>query len=502
METIRKIRLAARDKKSIRQISRDLRLSRNTVRKVLRSGETRFKYHRETVHCPRLAEYVERLEGLLEAEESLPVKQRRTMLLLYEANQDEGYRGGYDTVRRYVKSWREAHSEGVSDVYVPLSFDPGEAFQFDWSYETVVLGGNTTEVKVAQFRLAYSRLFLVIAYLRESQEMLFDAHRRWFEFIGGVTQRVLIDNMKTAVTTILRGKERDFNRRYEELSSHYLFEPVACTPAAGWEKGQVENQVGTTRRRLFIPRRHANDLAGLNEALLAECVSYAKRHRHPDQRSRTVWEVYEEERPSLQALPPRAFDGYRMDSLRASPTSLIRFDRNRYSVEARAAGKVVELRSYAERVRVYFEDECVADHRRLFGRDQTVFDPWHYLPVLQRKPGALRNGAPFKDWALPVAIERTLARLKSYDDWDRQSVDILAMVPVYGLETVAGACDQALLSGSVTRDRVLNLLSRANEEEVPEPIETPAHLELREPPLADCARYDHLRRQELINGAR
>ena len=152
--------------------------------------------------------------------------------------------------------------------------------------------------------------------------------------------------------------------------------------------------------------------------------------------------------------------------------------------------------SYADRVRVYFDDECVADHRRLFGRDQTVFDPWHYLPVLQRKPGALRNGAPFKDWALPAAIKRTLERLKSYRDWDRQSVDILSMVPVYGWETVAEVCDQALLSGSVTRDRVLNLLSRANEEEVPEPMETPAHLQLREPPLADCARYDRFRRQE------
>ena len=183
-----------------------------------------------------------------------------------------------------------------------------------------------------------------------------------------------------------------------------------------------------------------------------------------------MWEVFEEERPSLQALPPRGFDGYRRDSLRASPTSLIRFDRNRYSVEARAAGRVVELRSYADRIRVYFDDECVADHRRLFGRDQTVFDPWHYLPVLQRKPGALRNGAPFKDWALPVAIERTLERLKSYNDWDRQSVDILAMVPLYGLESVAQACDQALLSGSVSRDRVLNLLSRANEEEVAKEI--------------------------------
>ena len=158
----------------------------------------------------------------------------------------------------------------------------------------------------------------------------------------------LVDNLKTAITTILRGKERDFNRRYEEMSSHYLFEAVACTPAAGWEKGQVENQVGTARRRLFTPRRHADDLAGLNEGLATECVSYAKRHPHPEQKSRTVWEVFEEERPSLQALPPRGFDGYRRDSLRASPTSLIRFDRNRYRVEARAAGRVVELRSYAD----------------------------------------------------------------------------------------------------------------------------------------------------------
>ena len=356
---------------------------------------------------------------------------------------------------------------------------------------------------MAHFRLAYSRMFLVIAYMRESQEMLFDAHRRWFEFIGGMTLRALIDNMKTAITTILRGKERDFNRRYEEMSSHYLFEAVACTPAAGWEKGQVENQVGTARRRLFVPRRHTNDLAGLNEALAGECVSYAKRHPHALSRSHAPCGRCS--RRSARACR-RCRRGRSMaigcDSLRVSPTSLIRFDRNRYSVEARAAGRVVELRSYADRVRVYFEDECVADHRRLFGRDQTVFDPWHYLPVLQRKPGALRNGAPFKDWALPVAIERTLERLKSYNDWDRQSVDILSMVPLYGLESVAQACDQALLSGSVSRDRVLNLLSRANEEEVPESIETPSHLELREPPLADCARYDRFRRQELIDGAR
>ena len=168
METIRKVRLAARDKKPIRQISRELRLSRNTVRKVLRGDETRFEYQRKAVPRPRLGAYIETLDGWLLAEQALSVKRRRTMLSLYEVLQDEGYRGGYDAVRRYVKGWRAAHNERVGDVYVPLSFDPDEAFQFDWSHETVVLGGHTTEIKVAHFRLAFSRMFLVIAYMREN----------------------------------------------------------------------------------------------------------------------------------------------------------------------------------------------------------------------------------------------------------------------------------------------------------------------------------------------
>ena len=224
--------------------------------------------------------------------------------------------------------------------------------------------------------------------------------------------------MKTAVCRILRGKERDFNRRFEELASHYLFEPVACTPAAGWEKGQVENQVRTVRRRLFTPTRKAASLDDLNHALRAECLQWAKNQRHPVLKDQTVWSVFVSERPSLLTLP-RAFDGYAERTVRVSSTSLVSFDRNRYSVDCKAAGRTAELISYADKFVVMHGGECVAQHSRCFQRDQMIFDPWHYLPVLQKKPGALRNGAPFKDWDLPrihasyLAAAEALSRLGS-----------------------------------------------------------------------------------------
>ena len=495
METIRKIRLVARDgKKSIRQIARDFNLSRNTVRKVLRSDKTRFEYHRGSVHRPKLGAYVERLTELLKGDQSLPVKERRTAQGFYETLQAEGYRGAYDSVRRFVKAWRAEHQQTSDEAYIPLIFDPGEAFQFDWSHEKVLLAGAMTEVKVAHVRLCHSRLFLAVAYLRESQEMVFDAHRTAFEFFGGVCRRGIYDNMKTAVCRVLRGKERDFNRRFEELASHYLFEPVACTPAAGWEKGQVENQVRTVRRRLFTPRRKAHSLRELNEALRAECLHWAKTQAHPVLKDQSVWSVFEAERSSLLSLP-RAFDGYAERTVRVSSTSLVSFDRNRYSVACQAAGKTAQLRGYADKIVVMHEGACIAEHPRAFQRDQMFFDPWHYLPVLRRKPGALRNGAPFKDWDLPHAIRRTWQCLMRYPDWDRQLVDILACVPIYGLEAVATACNEALRTSSASRDVVINLLARTHEEPRAEPVDIPAHLQLKEPPLADCARYDHLRKE-------
>ena len=430
METIKKIRLAARrEGKSIRRISRDLCLSRNTVRKVLRSDETRLEYHRESVYRPKLGAFVEVLSSWLEAEQSLPVKQRRTAQRFYDALQGEGYRGGYDSVRRFVKCWRQRSQTTPTNAYIPLYFEPGDAFQFDWSHEQVLLGGAATAIKVAHIRLSHSRMFLTIAYLRESQEMVFDAHNRGFAFFGGACRRGLYDNMKTAVTRILRGKERDFNRRFEQLCSHYLFEPVACTPASGWEKGQVENQVRTVRRRLFTPQRTFKDLQALNEALMAECLAWAKTQPHPIFKDKTVWAVFEQERPALLQVQ-RPFDAYAEREVRVSTTALVSFDRNRYSVACTAVGRSVQLRSYAAKIVVMYEGQCIGEHRRCFQCDQMLFEPWHYLPVLERKPGALRNGAPFKHWDLPRTLQQTLSALKRFADWDRQFVDILACVPV------------------------------------------------------------------------
>ncbi len=490
METIRKIRLASKVKKhSIRQIAREFKLSRNTVRKALRAEQTEFVYRRSRIHRPRLGPHVERLESWLEAEAGLPAKRRRTAQALYEALQGEGYRGSYDSVRRYVKSWRASHGHVPVQAHVPLVFEPGEAFQFDWSQERVVLGGVVTAVKVAHIRLCHSRLFLVRAYLREAQEMVFDAHSEAFGFLGGVCRRGIYDNMKTAVLAILRGKDRDFNRRFEQLASHYLFEPVACTPGAGWEKGQVENQVGTVRRRFFTPTRRVKDLESLNEALLGECLAWAKSRRHPELREQTVWEVFQAEQAALIPVS-RAFDGYAERTVRVSATALVSFDRNRYSVHCDAVGRVVELRAYADRIVVMHEGRCVAEHRRSFAKQRLIFDPWHYLPVLERKPGALRNGAPFKHWNLPYPMQRTLRALKRHSDWDRQFVEILATVPAHGLEAVSAACQQALAGGSVSADVVLNALSRQGDAVVAGELEVGAHLTLSEPPRADCARYD------------
>ena len=278
VETIRKVRLSVhRDGKSIRQTAKDLRVSRNTVRKVIRTQQTGFQYKRRMQPLPKLGPYVESLEERLSVDQGLSKRHRRSARILFEELQGEGYEGGYDSVRRYVQRWKEEHRGLRGEVFIPLMFDPGEAFQFDWSHEWVEMGGMPVKVKVAHLRLCFSRLFVAIAYPRETQEMVFDAHTRAFEFFGGSCRRGIYDNLKAAVNKVFSGKERSFNDRFSQLCSHYLYEPVACTPAAGWEKGQVENQVGLVRRRFFTPRPRHKDFDELNAWLADQCMAWAMR---------------------------------------------------------------------------------------------------------------------------------------------------------------------------------------------------------------------------------
>src|SRR5665213_1227883 len=384
METIGKIRRRHKVRgESISGIARDLNLSRNTVKKYLKA-EIDPVYRRARQPAPKLGVFQSGLETWLEQDGQRPKGQRRSAQRLFEDLQREGYTGAYDSIQRFVKEWKAQRPGAGQGAFVPLVFAPGEACQFDWSHEQVILGGVAQVVKVAHFRLAHSRQPYLRAYPRESQEMVFDAHNRAFTFFGGVPVRMIYDNPKTVVATILSGKERQFNRRFLALASHYLFEPVACTPASGWEKGQVENQVGNLRDQFFRPKPRVKSLAELNAWLEDQCIAYAQRTRHPEFKERTIWEVFQEERASLVELRG-PFDGFVEKAVRATTTCLIMADHNRYSVDARAAGRMVLVRSHAERIVVLLGDEVVADHPRHFRRDQIIYDPWHYLPVLMKK---------------------------------------------------------------------------------------------------------------------
>jgi transposase len=494
VETIAKIRRAFfKQGRPIKAICRDLGVSRKVVRKVIRSGATEFRYEREDQPLPKIGRWRDTLDQLLSENEAKPSRERLTLIRVFEELSGRGYEGGYDAVRRYARRWAKERGHSTAAAFVPLSFAPGEAYQFDWSHEIVLLGGVTVTVKAAHMRLCHSRMLFVRAYPRETQEMVFDAHDRAFALFKGTCGRGIYDNMKTAVDAIFVGKERLYNRRFQQMCSHYLVEPVACTPASGWEKGQVENQVGLVRERFFTPRLRFKTLDELNAWLLDKCIAYAKAHRHPELAEQTIWEVFEAERPKLVPYVGR-FDGFHAVPAAVSKTCLVRFDNNKYSVAASAVGRPVEIHAYADRIVIRQDGRIVAEHRRSFGRGETVYDPWHYVPVLARKPGALRNGAPFKDWVLPAAMERVRRKLAGADDGNRQMVDILAAVLTDGLAAVEAACIEALTHGVHSADVVLNILARQRDPTPPATILTPAALTLRHAPIADCARYDNLRR--------
>lgn len=317
METLGKLRRRHLVKgESLSALARDTQLSRNTVRKYVaaQSGEPR--YVRKHQPFPQLGPFRERLTAWLETEHQRPVRERRTAMRLFEALQQEGYRGGYDSVRRFVKRWKKTQRPALTHAFIPLAFAPGAKYQFDWSHEVVELGGIVQRVKVAHFRLCYSRRAFVVAYPRETQEMVFDAHNRAFAAWGGVPLAGIYDNPKTVVDAILVGKARQFNRRFLALMNHYLIEPIACTPAAGWEKGQVENQVGVLRQWLFTPRLKFAGFEELNAWLARRCLDLEHRP-HPEQKDRTIGQLFEEERAQLRPFSA-AFDGYVEQTLRAS----------------------------------------------------------------------------------------------------------------------------------------------------------------------------------------
>ena len=495
METIGKVRLALAKGESQRSVARKYRMSRKTVGKIASCEETEFKYTRKKeVQYPVLGLFIERLGEILTQEAELPSKRRRTGKKIYQALQLEGYSGGYDTVRRYIRAWKEEHRNQKS-AYIPLVFTRGEAFQFDWSEEVVEIGGIVRKVQVAQVRLCHSRMRYCVAFERQELAMLMEAHIRAHDFFGGLCERGIYDNPKTIVQEIGSGKKREYNKRFMQLASHYLFELSACTPGAGWEKGQVENQVGTNRRSIFVPLLKFNSLAELNAHLEEQMLVEAHTLRHPEFQDKSVFEVYREEKPYLRRQNT-VFSGYTTEERRAGSQCLVRFDSNNYSVPCEYAGKLFSVRIFAERVEFAVDGKSVASHARSFDKGRYVLNPLHYLPLLERKPGALRNGRPFLEWELPVSIRKVQESLRRYPDWDRQMSAILSVVPRYGLEAVGVACEMALEENTVSQSVILNYLTRLTEEPEAQAISVSEKLKISEEPRSDCTLYDVLLRGE------
>jgi len=482
----------------IREITRRTGLSRNTVRKYLASGVVEPRYA-DRKSPSKLDDYELTLTSWLFRESRRHRKQRRSIKRLHLDLVQLGYAGSYDRVAAFARQWRieqqDAQNTSAKHTYVPLQFAPGEAFQFDWSEDYVVINGVNTKLQVAHFRLSHSRAFYLRAYLQQTHEMLFDAHYHAFQVFGGVPERGIYDNMKTAVDKVGRGKQRTINQRFQAMVSHYLFEPEFCNPAAGWEKGQVEKQVRDARYQLWqdAPAFHA--LNDLNNWLQERCLAFWQELAHPQDKRRTLHQYWLTERDSLMAVPV-AFDGFVEHTKRVSSTCLITHEHNRYSVPASFANRPISLRVYSDRLVMVAEAQVIACHDRVFSRDhnvpgKTIYDWRHYLSVVQRKPGALRNGAPFEE--MPDSFKRLQSLLLKRPGGDREMVDVLALVLLHDEKLVEQAVEAALGIERPSRQHVINCLGRLQDKPLPEPLKPPPALKLVTEPLANTARYDGLR---------
>jgi transposase len=321
-----------------------------------------------------LAPYEDTLMRWLKADQHRNKRERRGIKAMFEALRAMGYGGSRGPVYRFAKAWRQSQDHSARGAgFVPLVFEMGEAFQFDWSTEYAFIGGLRRRLEVAHTKLAASRAFVLSAFYSQAHEMLFEAHARAFAVLGGVPRRGIYDNMKTAVDKVGAGKQRSVNARFEAMTGHYLFDPEFCNRAAGWEKGIVEKNVQDRRRGIWreISERHWSSLEELNTWLQQACVDAWGQLRHPEWNEMSIADVWQDERLRL-GPNPRPFDGYVEQPIRVTATSLINFQRNRYSVPCEWVHAVISLRAYHDRVVLVGPQGASVTLQRSFERDQTA----------------------------------------------------------------------------------------------------------------------------------
>ncbi len=487
-------RMHFREHLTISEIQRRTSLSRNTIKKWLK--EDKEPHYQRRRRDTKLTPFEPKLKLAMETDAHRPKRDRRTVKMLYEAILQDGYTGGYSQVTEFFRRSREQATVNSKSAFVPLKFELGEAFQFDWSEEWLVIGGIHRKILAAHTKLCASRAFMLSGYPTQSHEMLFDAHTRAFTALGGVAKRGIYDNMKTAVDKVSKGNGRVVNARFFAMTAHYLFDPDFCNVASGWEKGVVEKNVQDSRRRIWMDAKaqRFGSFDELNVWLEARCRALWSEIQHPDYVGITVADALEQEQMYLMPMPT-PFDGYVEVLARVSSTCLVTVQRNRYSVPCHLANHKVAIHLYPNRVEVSSENAILACHTRLLERDQVSYDWQHYIPLIAKKPGALRNGAPFADMPAPFTQLQAALRRRERQQGDRIMARVLAAIPAHGLEAVLVAVELVLESGVPSVEHVLNVLARLNQSNLPAQVET--SLKLIEEPLADTSRYDRLNAQEV-----
>ncbi len=446
---------------SIREISRRYQHSRRLVRKALEHPIPERYHLGQPKKAKVLGQYQQRILDLLDESEKLPRKQRYTAHKIYEMVKQEGYSGCEGYIHNFI--CRTKKKLEASKAYLPLEFDAGQDAQADWGEAMVILAGVEVKVQFFVMRLNYSRVRFVKAYPFQKQEAFLDGHEAGFHFMGGVPHRIAYDNLKTAVFRILEGHNRQEQDAFKAFRSYYLFDSHYCTPAQGHEKGGVESDVGYAQRNFFSPLPRVNDYDELNQLLLERCQQDVDRHIRGQEAP--VSELWEVDKVHLLPFPKQDYPACETRPVKANSYSQVVFETNRYSVPHTYAGKQLVLRAFPFKIEVLSLENVIATHRRCFGREQDVFDPLHYLPLLEQRPGAFEHTIPLRQWRKkwPATYERLLAGLqqsKPEGQGVREFIAILKLHQTHSADLVEQAVAAAVHTGMLNLDGVLYHLQR------------------------------------------
>ncbi len=454
-EIRRKVLVEGASKRSIR---RDYNIGSEALEKILANSEPPGYRQTAARPKPRLGQFLGVIDEILEADKTAPPKQRHTARRIYERLRDEyGYTGCSSQVRAAVARERLRRKE----VFVPLSHPPGHA-QFDFGEATVIVAGVEQKVALAVMTLPYSDAYFVSAYPRECTETFQAGHESAFSFYGAVPVRISYDNTSIAVKKIV-GRERDLTREFLRLQSHFLFDAHFCRVRRGNEKGHVETHVGYSRRNLLVPVPSFASFAALNEYLAAAC--YADLFRRVRGKTATKAVLLEADRAAMVALPPSRFEVRRVEQCSANSLSLVRFDRNDYSVPTAFAHHGVTCLGGIDEVRILCGTDVVATHVRSWDKEGVFFDFRHYLALLEHKPGALDFARPLEGVQLPGCLLVLRRRLEADlgHSGTREFIKVLRLLERASMGELAGAVIEALSIGATGADAVTCILGHRTE---------------------------------------